>query len=169
MDWKQWLCIGAGCGAALTLGLALILRTGPSDKPKPWDEESLKAGPKVLWMYTEDSSSPPGQFAGVSLSYTIENTTNRQISFARDPTVIRRHQTDKLVELAPGLYRARSPDTIPAGASVQLTLEAPPWFLAGEEKGFVLRDIPGHYQINLPEPDGPTKRDQERSRKQLRR
>jgi hypothetical protein len=162
---KKWLSVGAGLGAGAVLMLGLIIGCiiWYSSRPKPWDQKSLKANSEVLWSFTEDSNSPRGKFENVSFLYVVQNTTNRDITVSSPVTIMLNPESGDLTELPANLYHVQFPNFIPAGRSVQIELDAPVWwYTAGRGKGFILYDHVNHYQINLPEPDGPTEADQKR-------
>jgi hypothetical protein len=156
---KKWLLIGAGFGASCALTLALIIGSirWYSSRPKPWDQQSLRADSSVLWMYALDSDS---KVANVEFNYAIKNTTNHDISVSTPVTIMLNPESGDLAELPAGQYGAKFPSFIPAGKSVQVELDAPSWFKAGRGKGFILYDNVNRIQINLPEPSGPTESDQ---------
>jgi hypothetical protein len=160
MSAKKWFLVGAGIGAgALTIVSVIIgLMTLYSLRPKPWDQASLKARSKVVWMYSlyPDLSA----IKNVSLSYVIQNTTNRDIVLSTPLTIMMSPERGEVDELSANLYQVDFPSFIPAQMSVEVTLDAPNWFTtSGRGNGFVLYDRVNHYQINLPEPTGPTEAD----------
>jgi hypothetical protein len=159
---KKWLLVGAGfgVGCALTLGLIIGCVALYSSRPKPWDQKSLVADSSVLWVYTLDSNSPSRKIANVAFIYAIRNTTNQDIRVSNPVTIMLNPEGGDLTELTGGLYSVRFPSFIPVGKTVQVELDAPPWFTAGKGKGFILYDPLNHLQINLPEPSGPTESDQ---------
>ncbi len=164
---KKWVCVGAGFGAG-AFAVIVVIVVGVmwySSRPKPWDQNALQPSSEVLWSYTLDQKAKD-VYANVSFLYTVRNATNHDIRVSTPVTIMLNPSTGDLIELPGNLYQVSFPSFIPAGKSVQVTLDAPPWYTAGTGKGFILYDQANHFQINLPEPKGPTSEDQKKMIKQ---
>jgi hypothetical protein len=90
--WRSLAIIGAGfgAGAVITLMLVVGIWAWYQSLPTPWNESALVSSEATGVLSSPSSSARDPKFAGISLTYALQNNTAQDITLAENVVIMER-------------------------------------------------------------------------------